>query len=75
MQECTTVKGSVDSLVVIYDEDESKYPYTITWLGEHHQESDMAFYATNPEDRTVGPGIQKAIYGGFLDDNAAGQTL
>ena len=66
VQESMTVKGSVDSLVVIYDEDESKYPYTITWLGEHHQESDMAFYATNPEARTVGPGIQKSVYGGFL---------
>lgn len=66
VQECMTVKGSVDSLVVIYDEDESKYPYRITWLGEHHQESDMAFYATNPEERQVAPGIQKAIYGGFL---------
>jgi hypothetical protein len=66
VQENMTVKGSVDALVVIYDEDESKYPYTITWLGEHHQESDMAFYATNPQERLVGPGIQKAIYGGFL---------
>jgi hypothetical protein len=66
VQECMTVKGSVDSLVVIYDEDHSKYPYTITWLGEHHQESDMAFYATDPEERTTGPGIRKAIYGGFL---------
>ncbi|HMD82691.1 MAG TPA: hypothetical protein VKE92_15350, partial [Anaerolineales bacterium] len=66
VQECMTIKGTVDSLVVIYDEDQSKYPYTITWLGEHHQESDMAFYATNPQDREVGPGIQKAIYGGFL---------
>ena len=66
VQESTTIKGMVDSLVVIYDEEESKYPYTITWLGEHHQESDMAFYATNPEDRIAGPGIQKAVYGGFL---------
>jgi hypothetical protein len=66
VQENMTVKGSVDALVVIYDEEESKYPYTVTWLGEHHQESDMAFYATNPEERLVGPGIQKAIYGGFL---------
>jgi hypothetical protein len=66
VQECLTVKGSLDSLVVIYDEEESKYPYTVTWLGEHYQESDMAFYATDPNEREVGPGIQKAIYGGFL---------
>lgn len=66
VQECMTVKGEVDSLVVIFDEDGSKYPYAMTWLGEHHQESDMAFYATDPGDREVGPGIRKALYGGFL---------
>jgi hypothetical protein len=66
VQEAMTIKGSLDSLVVIYDEEESKYPYKVTWLGEHYQESDMAFYATDPEDRSVGPGIQKSVYGGFL---------
>jgi hypothetical protein len=66
VQELLTVKGSVDSLVVIYDEEDSKYPYTMTWLGEHYQESDMAFYATDPAERVIGPGIQKAVYGGFL---------
>jgi len=66
VQQKMTVKGEVDSLVVIFDEDISKYPYTMTWLGEHHQESDMAFYATNPEERTVAVGIRKSLYGGFL---------
>jgi hypothetical protein len=66
VQEAMTIKGSVDSLVVIYDDDDSKYPYRVTWLGEHYQESDMAFYATDPEERSVGPGIQKSVYGGFL---------
>lgn len=66
VQECSTIRGEVSSVVVIFDEDGSKYPYTMTWLGEHYQESDMAFYATDPEDREVGPGIRKAVYGGFL---------
>jgi hypothetical protein len=66
VQECISVKGEVSSLVVVFDEDHKKYPYTLTWLGEHHQESDMAFYATDPDDRQAGPGIRKAIYGGFL---------
>lgn len=66
VQECMTVKGEVGALVVIFDEDIQKYPYTMTWLGEHHQESDMAFYATDPEERTAGPGIRKSVYGGFL---------
>ncbi len=60
------VKGAADSVVVIFDEDHRNYPYAMTWLGEHNQESDMAFYASDPEERTVGPGIRKAIYGGFL---------
>lgn len=66
VQECLTVKGEISSLVVIFDEEQEKYPYTMTWLGEHYQESDMAFYATDPEERQVGPGIRKSVYGGFL---------
>jgi hypothetical protein len=38
----------------------------MTWLGEHEQESDMAFYATAPGDNIVGPGISRCEYGGFL---------
>jgi hypothetical protein len=66
VQECMTVKGEISSLVVIFDEEQEKYPHTMTWLGEHYQESDMAFYATDPEERQVGPGIRKSIYGGYL---------
>jgi hypothetical protein len=66
VQESGLVKGSVDSVVVIFDEDGAQYPYTMTWLGEHEQESDMAFYATNPDERQVTKGIRKAIYGGFM---------
>lgn len=61
------VKGAVGSIIVIFDEDASdKYPYIMTWLGEHAQESDMAFYATDPGDHIVGPGISRCKYGGFL---------
>ena len=66
VQESGVVKGAVDSVVVIFDEDGSQYPYTMTWLGEHEQESDMAFYATNPDERQVAKGIRKAVYGGFM---------
>ncbi len=66
VQEAGIVRGSVDSVVVIFDENSSEYPYTMTWLGEHDQESDMAFYATDPNDRVVAPGIRKAVYGGFM---------
>ena len=59
--------GEVGAVVVIFDEDpENRYYYHTTWLGEHQNESDMAFYATHPFDHLVGPGIGRAEYGGFL---------
>jgi hypothetical protein len=61
------ISGEVGSVVVIFDEDrDNRYPYMTTWLGEHQNESDMAFYSTDPFDRIVGPGIGRAEYGGFL---------
>ena len=67
VREFGKVAGDVGSVVVVFDEDrEERYPYRMTWLGEHAQESDMAFYATDPVDAVVGPGIMRAEYGGFL---------
>ena len=61
------VAGEVGAVVVIFDPDrDGRYGYLTTWLGEHKNESDMAFYATNPFDHMVGPGIGRAEYGGFL---------
>lgn len=66
--------GGVGSVVVIFDEDapdegkshQEKYPWHTTWLGEHTQESDMAFYATPKTEKVVGPGISRCEYGGFM---------
>lgn len=68
VRENLRVKGGVGSVVVVFDEDrgESRFPYLMTWLGEHAQESDMAFYATPPEENIVGPGIARCEYGGFV---------
>ncbi len=61
------IAGEVGATVVIFDEDrDDRYPYLTTWLGEHQNESDMAFYSTPPFDHLVGPGIGRAEYGGFL---------
>ena len=61
------IAGEVGSVIVIFDEDrEERYPYMTTWLGEHQNESDMAFYSTFPFDNLVGPGIGRGEYGGFL---------
>jgi hypothetical protein len=61
------VSGEVGAVVVIFDEDRADhYSWCMTWLGEHTQESDMAFYSTDPFTQIVGPGIVRAEYGGFL---------
>jgi hypothetical protein len=67
VREFQKISGEVGGVVVIFEEDrENRYPWCMTWLGEHSQESDMAFYSTNPYDQPVGPGITRAEYGGFL---------
>jgi hypothetical protein len=61
------IAGEVGAVVVIFDEDRGdRYQYLTTWLGEHQNESDMAFYSTYPFEHLVGPGIGRAEYGGFL---------
>ena len=61
------IAGEVGAVVVIFDEDrENRYTYHTTWLGENQNESDMAYYSTQPFEHMVGPGIGRAEYGGFL---------
>jgi len=67
VRESRKLSGEVGAVVVIFDEDpENRYYYQTTWLGEHQNESDMAFYSTHPFANLVGPGIGRAEYGGFL---------
>jgi len=70
VRESGRLPGDIGIVVVIFDEDVDqageRYPYKLTWLGEHGQESDMAFYATAPDRAVVGPGICRVTYGGFL---------
>ena len=66
------LRGKVGSVVLIFDEDQpgksesERFPWRVTWLGEHEQESDMAFYATPSGQHLVGPGISRCQYGGFM---------
>jgi hypothetical protein len=61
------ISGEVGAVAIIFDEDISdRYRYLTTWLGEHSNESDMAFYSTHPFEHMVGPGIGRAEYGGLL---------
>lgn len=67
VRELGKFSGETGALVIIFDEDKNDhYRYLTTWLGEHQNESDMAFYSTHPFDHIVGPGIGRAEYGGLL---------
>ncbi len=70
------VSGEVGAMVLIFDEDrDDRYSYCLTWLGEHQNESDMAFYATDPFENIVGPGIGRAEYGGLLLSLPSGRMM
>jgi hypothetical protein len=60
--------GNVGAVCVIFDAEDraGRYPWTVTWQGEHEEESDMALYATQPSAHMAGPQIGRAEYGGFL---------
>ncbi|MBU4425935.1 MAG: hypothetical protein KKB35_04285, partial [Proteobacteria bacterium] len=66
------LKGKVGSVVVMFHADlakegsEENFPWCVTWLGEHAQESDMAFYSTPAGEIMGGPGISRCQYGGFM---------
>ncbi len=69
VQNIQQIQGKTDTIVVIFDKDDGeieKYPYKLTWWAEHERESDMAFYATNPGDYVIGPGITHVEVGGLL---------
>lgn len=67
VRELGKYSGETGAVVIIFDEDKSdRYQYLTTWLGEHQNESDMAFYSTYPFDHVVGPGMGRAEYGGLL---------
>jgi hypothetical protein len=69
VRENQKVQGKVGAVVVIFDEDrglDERYPWKMTWQGEHEQESDMALYATEPGHKVVGPGISRCEYGGLV---------
>ncbi|MFC1867663.1 hypothetical protein ACFL0H_05970 [Thermodesulfobacteriota bacterium] len=72
VKESRPVIGKVGSVVFIFDTDLSgkngkeNFPWQVTWLGEHDQESDMSFYSTPAGEIMDGPGISRCQYGGFM---------
>jgi len=72
VKESRPLRGKVGSVVVIFDPDlpgkdkKEEFPWKVTWLGEHVQESDMSFYSTPAGEVMDGPGISRCQYGGFM---------
>ena len=72
VKENRPIRGKVGSVVVVFDADLpvkdgiENFPWRVTWLGEHDQESDMSFYSTPAGEVMEGPGISKCQYGGFM---------
>lgn len=72
VKETRTIRGEVDSVVIIFnrdeitDDSEEKFPHKQMWYAEHLKESDLAFYSTFPGIDLVGPGISRIELGGVL---------
>ncbi|MEK7485785.1 MAG: hypothetical protein AABZ60_15800, partial [Planctomycetota bacterium] len=68
VKEIPVVKGEIGAVIFIFEEDPegTKYPWKITWLAEHDNESTLCFYATDYKKDIIGPGIGRAKYGGSM---------
>ena len=66
VKEIPPSRGSVDTVVIIFDDaNDDKYPHRTTWYAEHEEESTLTFYGTDPFDDMIGPGIARCRYGGL----------
>ncbi|MCA9080259.1 MAG: hypothetical protein KDA58_06845 [Planctomycetaceae bacterium] len=68
VKELPPSRGSLDCVLMLFDSpaDPRDYPWRITWHAEHHDESTLAFFATDYAQEIVGPGIATATYGGAM---------
>jgi hypothetical protein len=61
-------RGKLDCAIMLFDSpaDPRDYPWRITWMAEHQDESTLALFATDFHAEMVGPGIGLATYGGAM---------
>ncbi len=61
-------RGTLDCVLMFFDSpaDPREYPWRITWMAEHNDESTLALFATDFRSEMVGPGIGSSIYGGAM---------
>lgn len=66
VKEIPPVRGRVDTVVILFDEEnDDRYPQRTTWYAEHDEESTLTFYATDPLAKLIGPGVAESEYGGL----------
>ncbi|HEX3020651.1 MAG TPA: hypothetical protein VHP36_10135 [Chitinispirillaceae bacterium] len=66
VKEIPPSKGKIDTVVIVFDDcNDEKYSHCTTWYAEHQQESTLSFYATDPFENLIGPGIAECNYGGL----------
>jgi hypothetical protein len=60
--------GTLDCVLMFFDSpaDPRDYPWRITWIAEHQDESTLALFASSFQDEIIGPGIGQARYGGAM---------
>jgi hypothetical protein len=61
-------RGHLDCVLMFFDSpaDPRDYPWRITWMAEHHDESTLSLFATDFRQEMVGPGIGLSSYGGAM---------
>ncbi len=61
-------RGNLDCVLMFFDSpaDPRDYPWRITWMAEHHDESTLALFASDFHSEMAGPGIGLATYGGAM---------
>lgn len=66
IKELPPSRGKIDTVVIIFDEDnDDKYPERTIWYAEHAEESTLTFYSTDPFGDLIGPGVARCTYGGL----------
>jgi hypothetical protein len=66
VKELPPSRGKIDTVIIIFDEGhDERYPHHTTWYAEHGEESTLTFYATDPFEDLIGPGIARCRYGGL----------
>lgn len=66
IKELPPARGKIDTVLVLFDtKHDDRYPHRTTWYAEHPEESTLTFFATDPFEDLIGPGIARCRYGGL----------